>query len=215
MDQLEAMRTRHAVRQYLDKPIEHEVRSKLQEVVDEANAEGNLHMQLLFDEPECFDAAIAHYGKFSGVTNYLAIVGKNSPGLDKRAGYYGEKVVLTAQTLGLNSCWVALSHGKTKAEFGPDERLVIVVALGYGATQGVPHASKPIEQVSDADERPEWFQRGVEAALLAPTAVNQQKFRFVLKDGKVTAHAGIGPCSKIDLGIAVYHFELASGHKIW
>ena len=40
---------------------------------------------------------------------------------------------------------------------------------------------------------------------------NQQKFFFELKDGTVTAR---GFYSKIDLGIAKYHFEAVTGHKV-
>ena len=60
---------------------------------------------------------------------------------------------------------------------------------------------------------PEWFKKCVEAALLAPTAVNQQKFFFSLDNGRVSARAGMGFYSKIDLGIAKCHFELGAGKE--
>lgn len=219
MNELEAISARHSVRQYLDKPIEQDVREKLQAVVDQANREGDLDMQLLFDEPKCFDNLIAHYGSFRGVNNYLAIVGADAPDLDRRAGYYGEKFVLAAQMMGLNTCWVAMSHGKTKARIEKGERLVIVIALGYGATQGKPHRSKALEKLyatdlASQDQTPSWFMEGMKAAQLAPTAINQQKFHFSLKDGQVSATTGAGPCAEIDLGIASYHFEAASGHAV-
>ena len=58
---------------------------------------------------------------------------------------------------------------------------------------------------------PEWFRRGVQAALLAPTAMNQQKFTFTLQGDTVSAKAGTGFYSKVDLGIAKYHFEIGAG----
>ena len=68
-----------------------------------------------------------------------------------------------------------------------------------------------------ANDAPEWYLRGLEAALLAPTAVNQQKFRFSLSGDKVKAKAGTGFYTKVDLGIAKYHFELGAekGREIW
>lgn len=54
----------------------------------------------------------------------------------------------------------------------------------------------------------------MEAVSLAPTAVNQQKFIFELKNGVVTAKALNGFYAKIDLGIAKYHFEAVTGHKV-
>ena len=60
---------------------------------------------------------------------------------------------------------------------------------------------------------PDWFKKGIDAALLAPTAMNQQKFQFTLKENRVLAKAGIGFYSKIDLGIVKYHFEIGAGKK--
>lgn len=212
MDLLDAMKARHSVRSYTDKRIDGEVWAELTRAIDEVNAESGLHIQLVCDEPKAFGGAAAHYGHFENCRNYLAIVGKGPCG--ETAGYYGEKLVLFLQTLGLNSCWVAMSYdkGKTPCAIGKGEKLQIVIALGYGATQGVPHRNKPTESVCRMDENaPAWFGQGVEAALTAPTAINQQKFFFELKDGKVKATAGLGFYSKTDLGIAKYHFELGAG----
>ena len=163
---------------------------------------------------------MAHYGKFSGVTNYIAMIGKKGPDLEEACGYYGERLVLKAQQLGLNTCWVAMTYSKIRSAFsvGEGEKLCIVISLGYGKTQGVPHKSKAIEKVAKTDgPAPDWFTSGVEAALLAPTAMNQQKFRFTLTDDKVSVRAGVGFYTKIDLGIVRYHFEAGAGkeHFTW
>ena len=217
MDLITAMQQRHSVRAYLDKPIEKDKVQALQSVIDACNEEGDLHIQLILDEPKAFDCFMAHYGNFSGVKNYIALIGKRSADLQEKVGYYGEKIALYAQTLGLNTCWVAMSYKKIPSAFvvGKGEKLTVVSALGYGKHQGVSHKSKTVEQVSNvSDETPEWFANGVEAALLAPTALNQQKFRFVYSDGKVTMKTGVGAYVKLDGGIAKYHFELASNQKL-
>ena len=209
------MKNRHSVRSYTDKKIEGEVKENLEAFIQQCNREGDLHMQLIVDEPECFSTMMAHYGKFSNVKNYIAVVGKKSADLDERCGYYGEKVVLHAQSLGLNTCWVALTFSKSKAVFKVDggEKLCLVIALGYGETAGVSHKSKSVQDVSDAHEMPQWFKKGVEAALLAPTAMNQQKFTFHLDGNEVHAKAGLGFYAKIDLGIVKYHFEAIAGKE--
>ena len=156
---------------------------------------------------------MARYGKFSGVRNYIAVVGPKGPGLEEACGYYGEKVVLKAQQLGLNTCWVALTYRKVKTAFAvaPGEKLCLVIAIGYGKTAGQPHQGKPLEAVMQSPEPvPDWFLHGVQAALLAPTAMNQQKFRFQLEGSVVRATPGRGFYTKIDLGIAKYHFELGA-----
>lgn len=214
MELLEAMEQRHSVRTYTDKKIEGAVKDELLQMIDKCNKESGLHMQLVLDEPQAFDGFMAHYGKFSGVKNYIAVIGKKSDSLEELCGYYGEKIVLHAQKLGLNTCWVALTYSKVKSAFTilPGEKLCLVIAIGYGKTQGVPHKSKEIESVCKVNgDMPDWFRKGMEAALLAPTAMNQQKFQFTLDGKKVAVKAGLGFYSKVDLGIVKYHFEIGAG----
>lgn len=222
MDILEAIRNRHSVRKYMDTPLPTDIVDKLREKIDELNREGNLHIQLVTDEPKAFRGILA-YGSFSGVRNYFVIAGRKSDSLDERAGYYGEKLVLYAQTLGLNTCWAGLSYRKISGTFtlAPDEKVVCYIALGYGITQGVSHKTRTIEQLSNVGtDTPAWFRDGVEAARLAPTAINQQKFffRYIAPDkpgdkAHVLAERGhsLAGYTRVDLGIARMHFEIGAG----
>lgn len=216
MDILEIMEQRHSVRQYKDIAIEPEKREILGALAAQLNADTGMHIQLFFDEPKCFDSFVAHYGSFRGVKNYIALVGKKSPKLDETLGYCGEQLVLKAQELGLNTCWVAMSHGKSCAEISRGERQICLISLGYGENSGTAHKSKPISDLCNyKDGMPDWFLRGMDAAMLAPTAINQQKFFFeLLPDGSVKASCGRGFYTKLDFGIVKYHFEAASGKKV-
>lgn len=215
MDMLEIMKARHSVRQYKNKKIENGKREALLALAKECNEESGLHIQVIFDEPKCFDSFRAHYGKFSGVENYIALVGKKGADLEEKVGYYGEKLVLKAQELGLNTCWVAMTHGKSTAEIRKGEKLACIIALGYGSTQGVAHKNKTVEQLCNGGtDMPDWFSKGMEAAMLAPTAMNQQKFYFTLENERVSAKAGKGFYAKMDLGIVKYHFEVVTGRKV-
>lgn len=220
MNLMEAIQVRHSVRSYTDQPIGAELCAQLQEAVSACNREGGLHIQLVTGEPNAFGGFMAHYGKFENVKNYLALIGPKGPDLDEKLGYYGERLALLAQQLGLNTCWVALTFRKSKTQctIDPGEKLVCVLALGYGKTQGVPHKSKPLESLCQVEgEMPDWFRSGMEAALLAPTAVNQQKFLFTLQGEQVSAKATGGVHSHVDLGIVKYHFEAGAGteHFQW
>lgn len=130
---------RHSVRAYEERGIEQGVRVALKSFIDSCNRDSGLSIQLVTDEPEAFGGRMAHYGKFTGVTNYIVLVGRKSSGLDEACGYYGEKIVLKAQTLGLNTCWVGLTYSKVKAAFkvGKGEKLCAVIAIGYGRSQGI------------------------------------------------------------------------------
>lgn len=216
MDFMEAMKERHSVRSYNEKAIEGDVKTELLSYIEQCNQESGLHMQLILNEPQAFSGFMAHYGKFSGVRNYIAMIGKKDDKLEEKCGYYGEKVVLKAQTLGLNTCWVAMTYSKIKTAFqiNDGEKLCLVIAVGYGETQGVSHKNKPSESVMKAENPvPEWFKKGIDAALLAPTAMNQQKFLFTLSGNSVSAKAGKGFYTKIDLGIAKCHFEVGAGEE--
>jgi nitroreductase len=218
----EAIKARHSVRAYQGQPLSDADAHALQERIDALNREGRLHIQLIRNEPKAFQGALAKYGKFRGVTDYLVMAGAKADDLDERIGYFGEQLVLFAQAIGLNSCWVGLSYTKVPGTYVLNDGEVIkaYIAIGYGETQGVSHKIKRIDQVSNVSEStPDWFSRGVEAALLAPTAVNQQKFSFEFlpaEDGqlpRVRAKKGFSLIgyTHMDLGIAKYHFELGAG----
>jgi len=234
---LEAIQARHSVRAYKDQPLAEDVVKVLEDEIVRLNREGQLHIQLITNEPKAFQGTLAKYGKFRNANNYLVMAGKKADDLDERIGYYGEHLVLLAQTLGLNTCWVGLSYSKVPGTYvlGEDEKIACYIAIGYGETQGVSHKIKTVEQVSNAsDSTPSWFKKGVEAALLAPTAVNQQKFFFHYvskashsaersfeyvgeKDGRHQVHAKKGfslvGYTQMDLGIVKYHFEVGAGKE--
>lgn len=215
----EAIQTRHSVRQYIDKALTEDVVAALRAKIDEVNAKSGLHIQLILNEPKSFQCAMAKYGHFSGVNSYLVMAGKKSEDLDEKVGYYGEQLVLLAQMLGLNTCWVGVSYSKIPNTYVLDEgeKIACYISLGYGANQGNSHKTKSFKEVSNAsDATPKWFLDGVNAALLAPTAVNQQKFFFeYLAGDKVSAKRGVSLVgyTRIDLGIVKYHFEVGAGKE--
>ena len=217
MDLKEAMVRRHSVRQYKDIPLSDELIAALQQEIDAINREADLHFQLVVNEPKAFDSFMAHYGRFEGVKNYFALVGKRCENFDEKIGYYGERLVLKAQQLGLFTCWVALTYKKQPEMFKVEkgEKFSLVISVGHGRNKGLVRKSKTVEQVSNLSvNTPDWFEAGVKAALLAPTAVNQQKFFLTYDNGKVKAKAGFGPYAKMDLGIVKYHFELGAERAV-
>ena len=217
----EAIQARHSVRAYKEQPLADETVRVLVDKIAELNQEGRLHMQLILNEPKAFQGTLAKYGKFRHVNNYIVMAGKKADDLDERVGYYGEQLVLLAQTLGLNTCWVGLSYSKVSGTYVLEEgeKIACYIAIGYGETQGVGHKIKTVKQVSNvSDITPSWFKKGIEAALLAPTAVNQQKFSFEYvgtsnNRHQVRAKKGFSMIgyTKMDLGIAKYHFEIGAG----
>ncbi len=216
----EAITLRHSVRKFKADAITETDTQKLNDFIAQVNEESGLHIQLVTGQKDAFNTLMNRYGWFKNVNNYVALVGKDNSELDELCGYYGEKIVLFAQQIGLSTCWVGGTFSRKKTDFdaAADEKLCLVIAIGYAEKDGKEHKSKALEKLANVNESsPEWFREGAIAAQLAPTAVNQQKFKLELQeDGKVKA-TGAGAFGKVDLGIAKYHFEVGSGkdHSIW
>ena len=215
----EAILARHSVRKYTDQPIEADKVAGIQAAIGRINRESGLNIQLVLEEPRAFAAGLWKYGQFSGVRNYFVMAGPKGREAEEKIGYYGEELVLLAQTLGLNTCWVGLTYKKIPGTFTLREGDAVhcVISLGYGVTPGVQHPQRPVEQFYEATGAvPAWFKAGMEAAMLAPTAVNQQKFKFILHEGdRVEAKTQFYMAGYlyVDLGIVKYHFEVAAGKE--
>lgn len=214
MTEMEAIRQRHSVRSYQNRKIEAEKAAQLNELIARCNQEGNLNLQLLEDAGGTFSRMLSKFMGLGSAPSVIACIGPDDDTLDERIGYYGQKIVLFAQTLGLNTCWAGtFSEKNTPANRTPGDRLPIVIAIGYGVNSGRIRKSKTADDVvaGGMNGKPEWFRRGVEAALLAPTAINQQKFEIALKnDGSVEITDKGGVLSRIDKGIVTYNFEVGA-----
>lgn len=217
MELIDAIKARHSVRKYSEQPIETAKVDVLKDAVGRINAQTGLNIQLVLDEPKAFSSGMWKYGQFSGVKNYFVMAAPKSREAEEEIGYFGEELVLLSQTLGLNTCWVGLTYKKIPGTFTLREGDVVhcVIALGYGATSGTQHPQKKAENFYECEGvPPQWFKDGLEAALLAPTAVNQQRFKFILHPGNVvearTSFSMAGYVN-IDLGIVKQHFEIGAG----
>lgn len=221
MDIMDAIAQRHSVRSYTDKPIASDVWAELDKLIATTNKTSELHSQLHFsmvlDDPTAFDSVMAHYGHFHNVHNYIICAGEKSPTLEHDVGYYGENIVLKAQMLGLNTCWVGLNFGRNAVlrRVAPTDRLICVIALGYGETQGASHPVKPVSELSRVigPEPPEWFKNGMWAAQLAPTNMNQQRFLITYEGGVCSLKSLGGFYSEVDLGVVKRHFEIGAGRE--
>ncbi len=213
MGVIDSIRARHSVRSYTGKPIEGEVLAHLEEAVRACATQSGLDVQLVRDNPEVF-GLVGGMGFVRGARDCIAFVADGSRD-DEEIGYWGERLVLTAQELGLNTCWLAFcARKKCRAHVTDGKRVRIVIAVGYGRTQGSPHKSKPLEQLCSTEygKMPAWFVEAAQAALLAPTAMNAQRFHLtLLVDGRTvrleTPRAGW--CS-VDRGIVRRTFEEAA-----
>ncbi len=233
MGAIDTIRARHSVREYLDKPFAGVQLAGLRRAVVEAEQKSGLDIQLVTDNPEVFQV-VARFGLVRGATASIVFCAEGKD-TDEAIGYWGQRIVLTAQELGLNTCWCALcSRKKSKAVLRGEKKVRIVIAVGLGKTQGHDRKTKPLSELctmeggsmasgagagegagvgEGVDTLPAWFATAMEAAQLAPTAMNSQSFHITLRaDGKtVSARATKeGAWGSIDLGIVRRNFEEAA-----
>ena len=219
----EAVFARHSVRRYSSTPLSQEQEEELHARIAKLNENFALHMQLVLNDDVAFSGRLAHYGSFRNVKNYIAVAGQKTvagceSSFDERVGYATADIVLLAQTLGLNTCVVGLTFKKTPTiEIDNGEKLELVIAIGHGETQGVQHPMKPVTRIApDYDLAPDWFKKGIDYVMLAPSALNQFKARFTVDEsGRVTAKHRLGYFSKVDLGIFKYFFVIGAGKEIF
>ena len=212
----EAIDARHSVRRYTKRPIDGEFLKALEDEIISCNAQSGLSIRLILNDPNAIKGLWA-YGAFENADNYIVLAGPDTDDLFRLAGYFGERLVLFAETLGLSTCWIAGSYKKKNVRklLNDGEALAAIVSIGYAQKPGKPQRSKTFADVTEIEgDAPESFRKGVEAALKAPTAINQQRFRFIWKDGKATVRALSGPYTLIDLGIVQYHYEIGAGEPI-
>ena len=198
-----AMHERHMVRKYLDKPIPADIVETLNDRIRKLNNDHGIEMKLITEDKSAFSTVVR------------LILGKEADDLSEKLGYASADIMLFAQTLGLNTWWVGGTFNRgIQSQVSPDDKVIGVVAIGYGATQGIPHKSKKPEEVSSyIGETPKWFKDGITAALLAPTALNRQPFNIIGDGNRVAITCEGGIFAGANLGLVKYHFEIGAGKE--
>ena len=206
----QAARDRHLVRKYTDAALPDDIISKLSARADANNAAYSLAIKLMANDGHGIPAVVKIF-RAQGVKNYFILAGDDAPDLGERLGYSAADLMLYAQTLGLNSWYIGATYNHGVSRYVNGKKAIGIVVVGYGQTAGVPHKSKSASGKGSQTAAPEWFTKGVEMALLAPTALNRQDFFITGEGNTVHIKAANTPYSGANLGLVRYHFELGAG----
>ncbi len=214
MDLKEAMQKRHMVRKYIDKSLPDDLINRINERISMNNEKHKLSMKLMINNNKGVNS-IMKLIMAKGVNNFIILAGDNSENLDERLGYSGADIMLYAQTLGLNTWWVGGTFNRSVSQYVENKKVTGIIAIGYGESQGKPHKSKMVEDVSKyyGTVIPSWFISGVDGALLAPTALNKQDFMIIGDGNKVKIECDNGIFTGSNVGLIKYHFELGAGKE--
>jgi hypothetical protein len=217
------------------RPIAAEAAQRLHEVCRDFRPYNGVRVEFIAEPPDdVFANAVGFYGNIKGAPAFLAFIGDSSdPNVQEKMGYTGEAAILEATALGLGTCWVALTYNarrvKSLVRLEKNEEIICVSPVGYTGDRwsfeekvfsgfGSNHQRKPLHSmVSGLPEaqRPDWAKAAVEAARLAPSAMNRQPWDFrVEEDGITVSVKGRGPefnvAMRLDCGIAMLHIELGA-----
>lgn len=239
---IDAINIRTSHRAYDDEPLDDDVARQLEMALQPINLLADLNIKLVRDQPSVFAEANAS-GHLKNAANLLVLVGpeQDDEALE-RAGFYGERMVLTATLRGLGTLWVGGSWDKAEAvkhcRVARGQEAYLGIVLGY-PEHHADYQSKSYEQLAEiqrthrtsktyeqftagmSDEAretvPAWFRSGVEAAMKAPSGMNRQPVTFTYDADADTAAAHLSPeaGSPVDLGIAKLHFQIGAGQGQW
>jgi len=215
--------------------IEPDILAKLDTLCNQFTPFPNARSRLVTKSVDTvFKGIIGSYGKIKGAPAFIAFIGDmNSPFVQEEVGYTGEGIILEATALGLNTCWVAgffkPESVASLIEIGSKERILAVTPVGYARKFesleeklmtgfGRTHKRLSISKLVNGMEIvkwPEWARASLEAARLAPSAVNRQPWGFNVEDDGITVFVRTsGPefniSKRLDCGIAMLHIEVAA-----
>ena len=225
-----AIELRKSRRHYTNEPIPEDSSEQLLALIKEINRDTGMHLQMVFDHGEAFHGLRKSYGLFSGVQNYLVLAGNKSiPNIYEKMGYFGEKWVLLATSLGLGTCWVAGTYDKKSVYCHLEDHEEIAAVIPFGnyldkesmltkmLRKQMHRNTKGIEELLYAvDQPPNWVLKAMKYVVKAPSAANRQPVKFTYSEGLVMAAVpGDSIGQQIDMGIAKLHFEIGTSGGTW
>ncbi len=213
-----AVGQRFSVRKYGGAPSEEDMKS-LWETANLLSVRG-VRITLLRSET-FFTRSLFSYGIITGTDCLAAIVSNGAE--PETVGYLGETFALECAAMGIGTCWLGLPQFKRAAlkelKLEDGEKLAIVMAFGVPAQKYIGRPRKGLDKLTGLSQAalidlPEWQQRALECARLAPSARNAQPWEFVTDENGIAVYRtnenfGFG---KLDCGIAMLHVELGAAH---
>ncbi|MEE0955666.1 MAG: nitroreductase family protein [Eubacterium sp.] len=225
MNLYEAIFSRKSVRSFTNEAVSEEILDKIREQFNQIlapfgkvkadysvldNRKGQLRMLSMF-------SVKAPY--------YLAFYSDQSRKHMMNIGYLMEEMVLFLTTLGLGTCFIGSRRVKKDDQTKGDLSLVGLVAFGHAKgdvyRKSVDASRLPMDEICIFKEVPrQWMQQLLEAARLAPSALNSQPWRFVVYDNRIHIFCkkhkaeNMTPREELEFGIMLANLQVAS-EELW
>ena len=234
-----AIENRHSRRKFEPKALKQKNLKELQAVCDGFQPFPDARAVLVTEPPELvFKGAIGSYGKIKGAPAFIAFIGDTeSDTVSEHVGYTGEGIILEAEAMGMNTCWVGgLFRPEIVASMvtlGEDEKVYAVTPVGYAPDRmtleeklmagfGLTSRRKTLSKLCiglKQSDWPRWLKPTLEAARQAPSRMNRQPWRFHVEKDSIavavnrnTVDADSVTSERLCCGIAMLHIEVAAGN---
>ena len=228
LNMTQAIDRRISCRAFERRALEPQTQRLLLRYVQEQNAVSGMHIQFLSAPDEKSTVKLARTMFTSSPLQTLVLPGRQTPEQEEQAGYYGQRIVLHAQRLGLATCWVAgtYDHHSVHAQLEEGEQVLSVIPVGYAMEKmplkqqmirvGLRRGDRSEDAFVDSEvlysQLPEWFRFCVQAVRKGPSAVNGQPINLSWRNGEICAciWKSNHKMEYLDLGIAKAQFEAAA-----
>jgi len=137
----------------------------------------------------------------------IAVYAEEKDGYLENVGFMFQQMDLYLQTLGLGACWLGMGrmNPKTKKKV-EGMKFVIMLAFGYPKGDILRHDRMEFKRKRMSQITDRWDPK-LEAARLAPSALNLQPWYFTHEGGAIRVYCNqIG--TRLDAGIALAHLYL-------
>ncbi|MFC1977055.1 nitroreductase family protein [Chloroflexota bacterium] len=232
-----AIEKRRSRRHYIETSLKSNQLKQIQSICNNFQPFTNARTVLVEESlTNVFKGVIGSYGMIKGAKSFIAFVGNSkSPLVQEQVGYTGEGIVLEAEALNLNTCWVGGFFNRETVnsliEIHQHETVLAVTPIGYAKNKptfeeklmtgfGLTHRRKPLSDLViglEESEWPKWMKASLEAARLAPSAVNRQPWRFIAEENSITIAVNNSSLKRESVmskrlccGIAMLHIEVAA-----
>lgn len=239
----ETVRQRYSVRTYDPQPVGNDIRNNILSYA--ATIHNPLgprpRYQFIETSASANGEKLGTYGIIKGASLYLAVTTRPEDGAMEALGYDLEQLILYMTSLGLGTCWLGGTFKRSAfasaMEIQDGEIFSILSPVGYPSTKKRIGESL-FRRTLKADQRLPWeklffaqdfsthltkeaagdYQIPLEMLRLAPSAVNKQPWRVLMKNGAfhffkqgtMGGESGVLDMQQIDVGIGICHFHLAA-----
>ncbi|MFC1920377.1 nitroreductase family protein [Chloroflexota bacterium] len=232
-----AIEKRRSRRRYIEENLKSSQLKRIQSLCNDFQPFPSARAVLVKESPDdVFKGIIGSYGLIRGAKSFIAFIGNvRSPYVQEQVGYTGEGIMLQAEVMNLNTCWVGGFFRRdmvsSLVDMEKNEQVFAITPIGYAVEEptfgeklitgfGWTHKRKPLSKMVIGlkdTEWPEWMKSSLQAARLAPSAVNRQPWRFIADEKSITVAVNDKSLKRetqiskrLDCGIAMLHIEVAA-----